>query len=238
MYLALNQQMEYDMLINSRHSICTITAFSCLAFTVSFNVSAKDNSENKGWYVKPVIGTSFLSNTKGVVSDTGLIDGNADIDLSTGFVAGLATGYRYNDEITAEIHWEYRTNDSDTTTASGDVFEGNYASSIIYLNGYYHFWQRDAWQAYAGAGLGWVQEIDIDIEDNGVERSFSGDGDIATQFMVGLDYRLNDQWDFNTELRYTTLSSIDLDGEENISGTFNDLDYDPVSITVGFKYRF
>lgn len=190
-----------------------------------------------GWYLKPYGGFSSLSDSSGTRED-GMAQ-SADVDLSGGFVSGLGVGYIYGDHWIAELAWEYRTNDSETSFANGTVFDdGNYASNIFYLNGYYLFDASGAWQPYLGAGVGWVQEIDIDLEGFGPEQSFSGDGEFVIQVMGGVNYMLNDRWAVNGELRYTSISEVDLEAESGATGAIKGLDYEPVSVTLGVIYRF
>ena len=192
-----------------------------------------------GWFIKPITGFSQMSSTDGNSIGVGTQDGVVDVDLDSGFLAGLGFGYRYNPSLSVELSWEYRTNDSETTLADGDLFDdGNYASNTFYLNGYYHFQTENRWTPYLGLGLGWIQEIDIDLERGGTEQSYSGDGDIGLQAMLGLEYELNSNWKFNTELRYSRFSSIDLEGEDGATGRIDDLEYDPLTVGVGFSYYF
>lgn len=195
-------------------------------------------ADEAGWYLKPYGGLSQLSDTKG-----DRVDGTAqwaDVSVDPGFLAGLGFGYRYNARWAAEVAWEYRTNDSETRLADGTVFDdGNYASNVFFLNGYYYLSPRGKWQPYLGAGLGWVQEIDIDLEGAGPEQSFAGDGDVMLQVFAGVDYAFNDRLSMNLELRYARLSGVDLDAESGpAGGSIEDLDYDPVSLAAGITYRF
>jgi outer membrane protein W len=218
-------------LFKKRQSVLCIVALLCGA-----NVSAQEDS---GWFLKPSIGMSVLSNQTGTASDAGDFNGEWDVDTSSGFNAGLGLGYQYNSNVSVELYWEYRTNDTDTALAtSGEIFEGNYASNMFYLNGYYHFTSDNTWQTYVGAGIGWTQEIDIDIEENGTEYSYSGDGDIGFQVMLGADYKISDNLTLNGEVRYGLMSSIDLEAEENSTGTVTGFDYNPFTVGVGVKYRF
>lgn len=195
-------------------------------------------ADDGNWYVKPYGGISQLSDT-----DADRVTGTtqaAEISLDTGFVAGLGIGYRYNARWAAELAWEYRTNDSETTFEDGTVFDdGNYASNVFYLNGYYYLQPRGAWQPYLGAGIGWVQEIDLDLEGLGPEQSFSSDGDVSVQVFAGVDYKVNDRWSVNLEARYASLSGVDLDAESGSAlGSIEELDYQPFSLAAGISYRF
>jgi len=122
--------------------------------------------------------------------------------------------------------------------ADGQRFtDGNYASNSFFLNGIYSFGGGMRWQPYVGAGLSWVQEIDIDLETAASELSFSGDGDTGFQIFSGVDYQLNLNWSVQGEVRYSRISVVQLTGEGNES-TFKGLEYDPVSLQIGLKFRF
>ena len=160
------------------------------------------------------------------------------MQLDSGFTPGIAFGKQLNDRWAAELAWEYRSNDSNTTLADGDDYpQGNYASSVFALNGYYHFASDNPWQPYLGAGVMLVQEIDLDLERDGVEQSYSGDGDVGLQVMAGVRYAFNDDWSLLGELRYGRFSGVELQGENN-SGRLTDLDYDPLTLGLGLQYNF
>lgn len=195
--------------------------------------------QQKGWFVKPFMGISSLSDQSGTASNSNGLDGDIDVATDSGLAAGLGVGYRYNERLSVELYWEYRRNDSDSTIgATGEVLSGNYASNLFYLNGYYDLYRQEDWSVYAGAGIGWTQEIDIDLERNGIEQSYSGDGDISWQVMLGTDYQLSQNWALNAEVRYSSMSSIYLEGEENAVGQISGFDYDPLTIGLGLKYHF
>jgi len=196
---------------------------------------AKDSS----WYLRSNLGISNLSdfsaNSNSVLGATG----EADIRLGSGQVAGLGIGYRYNHNLSAELAWEYRSNDSDVSLANGNRFrEGNYASNTFFLNAIYHFDSASRWQPYVGVGLGWIQEIDIDLETADSEFSFSGNGDVGFQIMGGVDYRLNDVWRLQTELRLSDFSDLTLESESGSTGDFNGFEYSPTTFQIALVYSF
>ncbi len=195
-------------------------------------------SDDSFWYLKPTVGISQMSDQKGQTINLGSVDGQADISLDSGFTPGMAVGFNYGNGWAAEFAWEYRSNDSETTLADGSLFpDGNYASNVFFLNGYYHFDAIGQWRPYLGAGLMFSQEIDIDLEVDGVELSYTGDGDTGFQVMAGITYAINDAWSINGELRYGSFSSVDLSGE-GVMGQINDLDYAPLTFGMGLQYNF
>jgi len=180
-----------------------------------------------------------MSDLSSDFTDIDMLSGRADIDLDTGFTGGLGLGYRYTDKLAVEFGWEYRSNDAETTLNDVSEFdEGNYASNIFYLNGHYFFDKIDKWQPYVGAGLTWVEEIDIDLERGDRELSYSGDGDTGYQVFGGLNYDLSESWKLQSELRYGSITGIDLEGEGSDSGAFDGIDYETTTLQIGLGYDF
>ena len=176
---------------------------------------------------------------RGNPADIDGMSGEADINLDTGFTGGLGVGYRFNPRVALEFGWEYRSNDSSVTlNGSSEFDDGNYASNLFYLNGHYFFESSDKWQPYVGAGLTWIEEIDIDLERNGSEQSYSGDGDTGCQIFAGVNYELGNAWDLQTELRYGSISDIDLKGESGDPGAISGIDYETTTLQLGLVYRF
>ena len=191
------------------------------------------------WFVRPYVGLSQMSDLSSDFSNIDGLSGDADIDLETGFTGGIGIGYRYTDRVAVEFGWEYRSNDSETTLNDISEFDdGNYASNIFYLNGHYQFEKKDKWQPYVGAGLTWVEEIDIDPERNGDELSYSGDGDVGYQVFAGINYDLNQAWKLQSELRYGSITDIDLEGESKDVGEFDGIDYETTTLQIGLVYEF
>ena len=71
------------------------------------------------------------------------------------------------------------------------------------------------------------------------ERSFSGSGDIGFQVFTGVDYALDDNWSAQAEIRYLNVSGIDMKAEENVLvGSFQNIDYTPLSVQLNLIYTF
>lgn len=195
---------------------------------------------NEGWSTRPYIGLSQISDISADTGAIGSVDGKADIDLSGGFTSGLGVAYRYNDRISAEFAWEYRTNDSEVTLADGTRYDdGNYASNLFFVNGFYHLTALAGWEPYVGGGLSWIQEIDIDLETAGTELSYSGSGDIGWQVFAGAARDITEDWSVSGELRYGSTTGIDLDQEGGTGdGSVKGLDYTPLTAQLAAIYHF
>jgi opacity protein-like surface antigen len=158
----------------------------------------------------------------------------------SGFATGIAFGYRYGNGFSAEIDWEYRSNDNDSITFSDGTSysEGNLASNTFFVNGYYTFEEVfDNVRPYVGAGVGWVQEIDLDLEAAVLETSYTGDSELAWQLMTGIETTFNRDWRLQGELRYTRVADVNLE-QENGPGRITGLDYDAWTIGVNLVYDF
>jgi len=204
-------------------------------FTLSTTVVADEDA----WFARPYVGLSLMSNLNSEFANIDSLSGDANVDLSNGFAGGLGIGYRYTENLAIELGWEYRSNDSEVDlTDSSEFDDGNYASNIFYLNGHYSFDKNGKWQPYAGAGLTWIEEVDIDLERGGEEFSYSGNGEVGYQIFVGLSYNLKENWHLQSEFRYGSVADIDLDGEGNETGGFKSIDYETTTIQVGLVFDF
>ncbi len=163
-----------------------------------------------------------------------------NVEFDGGFAAGAAAGYRFNDSWRLEGEFMYRTSELDRAdvTDLGTFTDGDYSSVAIGVNGLYDFnlFGSDKTRAYVGAGIAWLQEIDIDFEEGGVESSYSGD-DFGFQVMLGARYDMNERWFLETDVRYFFASDIDMTAEGNAIGQVT-ADYEPLSITAGIGWRF
>jgi outer membrane protein W len=212
--------------------------------SVGSPVWADDSKSNEGkFFGKLYGGTSILGDQN--ISQTGVAAAGATSNASfdSGMVAGGAAGYYFTDNISAELAWDYRSNSLDKANFSdGTNFnDGDFASNIFFVNGYYHLdpVMNSKFRPYVGAGLGYVQEIDIDLKNaSGAETSYSQDGEIAYQLIAGTSYDLTEDWDLTADVRYMRADSVNLKRETGGTAELSKVDYDPVSLTVGAVYKF
>jgi len=192
------------------------------------------------WYVKLYSGVSSLSDQSTKQTGVAAPGSSGKIKNDSGFMAGGSVGYNYTNNLSVELAWDYRSNDSKTNFSDGTNFnDGDFASNIFFLNGRYTFesLMQTKMRPYIGAGIGYVQEIDVDLESNGVENSYSEGGEIAYQFMAGVSYPVSDRIELDAGLRYVRVDSIKFDRESG-AGELRDVDYDPLSFAVGLSYKF
>jgi opacity protein-like surface antigen len=227
-----------NIIHNAPRRILLAGAVAALLTSPLAAVSAEARDGN--WYLKPSIGYTTLGSSNFDSTGFPADDGTGRGEFDSGYMAGIAFGYRYGNGWTTEVAWEFRNNDVDQVSFSdGSVFtDGDYASNTIYLNGYYTFNREADWRPYVGAGIGYLQEIDIDINAPGANTSFSGDGEVALQAMAGVEFDLGERWRLQGEARYVTASGIDLDVEGPGGQRITDIDYDGFILGVNLAYDF
>ncbi|MEL7061726.1 MAG: porin family protein [Acidobacteriota bacterium] len=171
------------------------------------------------------------------IDDPRLADA-VDSSYDLGFRFGLAYTWAFTDRFGLELEYLYSTNDLDSVElADGQVFEdGNYASVTISANGRWTLRPEAAWRPYLGAGIAWVQEVDIDFERANEEISFETD-DVGFQIFAGVERDVGDRWTLDVQLRWLSVSGLEMEAEERFGGTV-EADYEPLSLLVGVGWRF
>lgn len=189
-------------------------------------------------YLKLVAGIGDLDDGGSLDVDDPRFSSATESGYDQGFRSGLAFGWMPNEKFALELEYLYSTNDLDEVIFSdGQRFdEGNYASVVISANGYYFFRPGQSFRPYVGAGLGLVQEVDIDFETaDGEEISFETD-DFGFQVMAGFLWQTGDRWSIDLQARYLSVSSLEMEAEEG-PGVVR-ADYEPLSLLAGISYRF
>lgn len=198
-------------------------------------------NSDRGWYIRVIGGLGWLGDT----DVTGA--GSGQVTYDPGFGAGLSGGYDFG-RWRLETEYLYQTNDADEfsldalsgnlASLGGEVSGGDFSSVVISANlvGELNLLGSERAKSYAGVGLAWVQEVDIDINTSDGERSFSTD-DIGFQVFAGVEYAMGPRWSASLEARYLAVGALDLDDEGQSSDTLS-ADYDRTSVLLGLSYRF
>jgi outer membrane protein W len=162
-----------------------------------------------------------------------------ETSLDGSFTSGATLGYGWENGWRVEGEFAYQSvdQDGDTFAGAGPVGKGNYASTSVAVNAVYEFnaFGSDAVRTYVGAGLAYLNEVDVDFETAAGERSFSGDG-FGLQLVAGARYDLGKRWFLDAGVRYLTAGSLDLE-EEGGSASIK-ADYAPWSVVLGLGWRF
>lgn len=205
-----------------------------MALTSAATAHAEDR-----WYIKADFGIQSLGSQTLQYADTTVRE-SARIGFDVGLNSGATLGYRLTPNWRLEADLMYRTNElgDGILAAVGAFDEGNFASLGLGLSALYDFnlFGDSTLRAYAGAGPYFVQEADIDFERAGVETSFEAD-DIGFQLQLGLSYPVSDHLFIDVGLRALFLSDVELELPADTNRIISS-DYDPVSLNVGFGYRW
>lgn len=208
-------------------------SFVALGLLAPKNVLADNN-----WFIKPFLGVSQMSDTTANVNNLGAVSTSADIMLENGSNAGLALGFRYSDVLAVEIAWETRQNDAQTQLSSGTAYQGGqYSANLVLINGFYYFNTNSAWQPYAGVGVTWAQDVELELKQQNTKMTYSGDGDNGFQLFIGVEYEITKQWAAQFEARYSAINNLSL-MQDSDSGAFQALDYETMTAQLAVSYYF
>jgi opacity protein-like surface antigen len=196
--------------------------------------------EASPWYVTATAGFTGQSDQRlDFTSPTGGT-ASATAPLGSGFAAGGAFGRTLGQSWRLEAEFMYQSVDHDGVAfaAGGPRGDGNFASTSVALNGLYDFnlFGSSSVRTYAGAGLVYLTEVDIDFEQGATELSYSG-SDAGFQLLFGARYDLSGRFFVDAGLRYLLVSSVKLDAEVGAGGRIV-ADYEPWAATVSAGFRF
>lgn len=214
-----------------------------LLCTSLLSTPALAQAEPKGFYATLYgqhsrIGASSLAESGARGAGNGL-----RAEFGSGLGLGGDFGWRYGNGWAAEVEWNYRRHPLDTLRQGSTSLsrDGDFASNTLLINGLRRFAGTGAWTPYVGAGIGWVQEIDIDLTPSagGSERGYSASNKVAFQLIAGAEYALTPRWSLTGDARWLRVGTVRLNNEAgNPGGSAGPLTYNPFSLQVGARYRF
>lgn len=217
-----------------------VTSLSIAAFGLAAPAAAQTKSDGGlQFYAEARGGFSFMSDQTFRFARAGLSDATTKAKVGSSWMAGAALGVHLSDSIRLEAEYLYRRNTlknvaTPALTAPGN---GDFNSVFIMGNAYYDFagWQFSSVQVrpFIGLGLGWAQEIDIDLTGGGRTVNYSG-SDFAYQAMAGVRLEYDSGWYSSVGIRYANASKARLTGT---GGTLR-ANYAPISGIISIGYRF
>lgn len=221
-----------------------IRPFPALAISVlmiGMTGTSLAQTEPRGFYATVYAQASKLgSTTFDEIGSAGFGSG-LTAHFGTGLGLGGDIGFRYGNGWASELEWNWRRHELKSLNRSGSTIasSGDFASNIIFVNGIRRFiGQPGSWTPYVGAGLGWVQEIDFDINSGGTERAWSKSGRVAVQLIGGTEIPLGDAWMLTADIRLLRVGNVELPAEEGVTGRLSKPRYNPVSVQVGLRRVF
>lgn len=179
-------------------------AYLAVAVVAAGSASAQD----AGWYVQGNVGSSFGSGFPSNPHDYGdagwAVSGQAGRDFGNGWRADAEALY------------------FDAQNAHG--VSGRTSLLGGFVNGYYNFFHKGAWQPFVGAGIG-VADVST-LRTDGTR--------FAYQAKVGIDHPFSDRLTGEVAYRFVGVTGPRPDAEP---GGFHG-DYHASIVTVGLRYRF
>jgi opacity protein-like surface antigen len=157
----------------------------------------------------------------------------------TGYAIGGAAGVRFADSIRLEGEVMYRANRlrSVTVPRFADNTGGDFNSLVLAANAYYDLPGANIGAArlrpYAGAGLAYVEEVDLDILNPNGNVQFSTSR-LGFQLLTGVNFEWESGLRAGFGARWLSASSARLRGP---LGEFRS-SYRPVTLTASIGYRF
>ncbi|MFC0180312.1 OmpW/AlkL family protein [Thorsellia kenyensis] len=102
------------------------------------------------------------------------------------------------------------------------------------LSAQYHFTQHEAFQPYVGLGVNFTNFFDTKTKGPLAGEHLSIDNSVGVAGQVGLNYRIDNSWHFNTDIRYMHIESdVKLNGQKIGKAEIN-----PWVFGIALGYRF
>ncbi len=213
---------------------------TALALLLAASAIASAATPQKDLYVDVFGGLSLLDSGD-VTRSNSTTKGSYD----RGLLFGAAVGKQVSPTWAFEVEWFYRSNEVESMVGGpfDGVTDGDFASTNLMFNAVYTFGQdgqsgptRSSINPYVGIGLGFMQEVDIDLTVGGVEREHSANWEPAAQLFAGILYPINDTFSGFFEFRYHYAGNPEM--EATSGGAPIEADYNGFSGLLGLRYAF
>lgn len=153
-----------------------------------------------------------------------------DVDISDEYVPSLQIEYFFNDNVSAELLCCVATHD---VVAEGglDLGEVTHFPPTVTLK--YRWTDFGQWEPYVGAGVNYTAFIDSEPPSG---LSIDYDSSVGPALQAGFDYRLDEHWGFNVDVRRIWINT-DVTITGDIDAT-DEVDIDPWVVSTSIAYRF
>ncbi|MDQ7969963.1 MAG: OmpW family outer membrane protein [Oxalicibacterium faecigallinarum] len=95
----------------------------------------------------------------------------------------------------------------------------------------YHFAPEKTWSPYVGAGINYTRISSVNLLGGNADLESSS---IGPALQAGIDYKLNNKWSLNLDVKKIYIRS----DVNTAAGTISQVKVDPLLIGVGIGYRF
>lgn len=161
-----------------------------------------------------------------------------DVNVSNEIVPTLQIEYFFTNNISAELLCcTGRHEVKAENTALGTVDLGKVSHFPPTLTVKYHWTDLGAFQPYVGAGVNYTTFFDDKLPAGGPVTSIKYDDSFGGALQAGFDYKLDDHWSVNVDVRKVWIST-DVSLAAGATQLDAKVDLDPLILTVGSGYRF
>ncbi len=156
-----------------------------------------------------------------------------DVEISDEYVPSLQLEYFMTDHVSAELLCCIARHDV-AATATGGIDLGQITHFPPTLTLKYRWNVENNFQPYVGAGVNYTHFFD---EDPGAVDSIEYEDSVGPALQAGFDYRLNEHWAVNVDVRRIWINSevTIVAGANTINA---DVDINPWVASVGVGFRF
>jgi len=207
--------------------VIAVAAFAAFAFAGTASADILHNLQIK------VGVTGVLPEESASISPIG-----GDVDISDEFVPSVQFEYFFNDHISAELLCCIATHDVKAVgTSLGTVDLGKITHFPPTVTVKYRWTDFGALQPYVGAGVNYTHFFNDEVPAGGPVTSISYDDSVGGALQAGADYKLNDHWSLNFDVRKIWINSdvTIMAGATRIDAA---VDINPWVISAGTGYRF
>ena len=221
-------------------------AVATLAIPAFFAFTSPASALGQGdWLVRGRLAAVVPNDDSGAVSVGGAAIAGSGVNVDTGYTLDIDFTYMFTDNIGAELLLDITSEHDISSTgtlaavAPGTIIEASPLPPTLLLQ--YHFMPNQRFKPYVGAGLNYTKFLGV--KATGTGRSVLGlsnvdlDDSFGFALQIGADYRLNDRWYLNADLKYIDMST-EATANSLLGPVRVDVDIDPLVIGVGVGYRF
>ena len=204
------------------------------------SATSPSHAEQDRWYLTGNMRMGNLASTTLTYSD-GSTSESADVSFDASFAGGATIGYRISDGFGIEGELMYRRNEFDGAELGdfGSFSGGDFASLGIGINALYRFaiGASGKLSCYVGPGYVYLQEIDIDFDNNGEQETSFETGDGGLQLKLGGRYDFSDRWFMEAGATWFDGGDVRMEIPSDSSQALS-ASYEHWTLSLGAGFRF
>lgn len=200
----------------NKYGVAALAAFAALALAAPAHAGVLDNVQVK-------FGMSAV-----LPDESG---DPIDVDISDEYVPSLQIEYFFNEHVSAELLCCVATHDVTAANGAVDLGEVTHFPPTVTLK--YRWTNLGRIEPYVGAGVNFTAFIDSEPPAG---RHVEYDSSVGPALQAGADYRLNDHWALNFDVRRLWINTdVTISGDMDAT---DEVEINPWVVSAGVAYRF